>query len=72
MKEFLGDDDSTTRSLLTVSTENKKKGKLPNDWPMDITFWADVNHWVKCMAKPLFALATLSDELSLCKKKATH
>ena len=63
----MGDDDSTTRSLLVKKTD-KNKGQLPDDYPGDIIFWADVNHRVKCMVKPLFALAQLSDSLSCCKK----
>ena len=67
IKYFLGDDDSTTRSLLVKKTD-KNKGQLPDNYPSDVIFWADVNHRVKCMVKPLFALAQLSDTLSCCKK----
>ena len=57
VKHFLGDDDSTTRSLLVKKTANNN-GKLPDNYPHDIAFWADVNHRVKMM----------SDKESLCTK----
>ena len=67
IKHFLGDDDSTTRSQLVIKTD-KNKGHVPNDYPVKVLFWADVNHRVKCMVKPLFALAQLSQRISECKK----
>ena len=48
INHFLGNNDSTTRSLLLKKTD-KNNGKLPEDYPLDLTFWADVNHCVKCM-----------------------
>ena len=50
IKHFLGDDDSTTRSLLVKECVNSK-GLLPDDYSIDIIFWADVNHRIKCMVK---------------------
>ena len=67
VKHFLGDDDSITRSFLVKKTANNN-GKLPDNYPHDIAFWDDVNHWVKCMVKSLFALAMMSDKESLCTK----
>ena len=67
VKHFLGDDDATTRSQLTKQSENNK-GKLPKDYPFAIDFWADVNHRVKVLVKPIFALDQLSNEVSICQK----
>jgi len=67
VNHFLGDDDSTTRSLLKIPTPGKK-GKLPAAYPQDINFWADVNHRVKSMVKGLFALADLPLTISVCTK----
>ena len=35
IKHFLGDNDSTTRSLLVKKTE-KNEGQLPDDYPSDV------------------------------------
>jgi len=64
---FLDDNDSTTRSLL-VKPEDKNKGKLPLIYPKDIIFWADINHWIKYMVIPLFALAQVPNSISSCTK----
>ena len=62
---FLSDDDSTTRATLSL-TSNNAKGKLPEECLDQPTFWADINHRIKCMVKPLFALAGVSDSISEC------
>ena len=61
-EHFLSDDDSTTRAILSKTKDNKK-GCLPDDCRSP-TFWADVNHRIKCMAKPMFQLAALPDKIS--------
>merc|ERR1712115_623384 len=62
---FLSDDDSTTRATLSLTSVNTK-GKLPEECKYQPTFWADVNHRIKCMVKPLFALSGVPDSISEC------
>lgn len=65
IKEFVSDDDSSTRKTLRCKIEDG--GDLPDNMKEPI-FLRDVNHHIKCMAKPFFALAALSNRLSIATK----
>ena len=66
VEKFISDDDSSTRNLLCHPMEHKN-GALPLDMASP-TFLCDVGHRIKCMAKPFFSLANLSNRLSTCTK----
>jgi hypothetical protein len=60
ISNFISDDDASTRKLLTNSPGNPL---LPQDFATP-TFLADLNHRIKCLAKPVFGLASLSKKIS--------
>ena len=66
IEQFISDDDSSTRNLLCHPTEHKN-GALSLDMASP-TFLCDVGHRIKCMAKPFFSLANLSNRLWTCTK----
>ena len=66
VNKFVSDDDSSTRKILTHE-EGNNKGELPPSMRPP-QFLCDVNHRIKVMAKPFFALAGLSKRMSTCSK----
>jgi hypothetical protein len=60
ISNFISDDDASTRKLLTNSDGNPH---LPSDFTTP-TFLADLKHRIKCLAKPVFGLASLSKKIS--------
>ena len=60
LHRFISNDDASTRKLLTNSATNPL---LPTDF-VTPTFLADLNDRIKCLAKPVFKLASLSKKIS--------
>ena len=57
---FVSDDDASTRNLLTNGPKNPH---LPDSFPTP-TFLADLNHRIKCIAKPKIGLAATNKGIS--------
>ena len=66
VKNFVSDDDASTRNILKHK-DGTNKGELPDSMTPP-EFLCDINHRVKVMAKPFFALASLPKRLSTCTK----
>lgn len=64
--QFISDNDASTRSVLQNIGEDTNGGLFTEI--LELTFLCDINHHIKVMAKPLFALAALSNRLSIYTK----
>ena len=66
IENFVTDDDSSIRALLSHPTTNPK-GRLPTHIP-EPCWLADPSHRTRVVARAIFALATLNLEQSECRK----
>ena len=64
---IVADDDSTMRSLLKYKSEEHKKGQLKEGVP-EPEWLADPTHRTKCVAKPIYGLASANKATSLVTK----
>ena len=60
---FISDDDASTRKWLNP----EENSDLPKGFKRPI-FLADLNHRIKVLSKPIFALASLGKRTSTCSK----